>query len=365
MKRRNFIHTAGLAGTAGLIAACGGAKTTATECTQRTEDSQFKWKMVTAWPRDFPGLGTGASRLAERIGLMSGGRLTVKVFGGNELVPPFEVFDAVERGTAEMGHGAPYYWKGKVPAAQFFAGAPFGMNAQEMNGWFYYGGGLDLWREAYAPFDIIPFPVGNSGPQMGGWFNKEIRSVADLEGLKMRIPGLGGEVLKKAGGTPQNIPVSEIFTALQTGTIDATEWVGPFNDLAVGFHQAARYYYYPGWHEPSTALEGLVNKAALESLPEDLQQVVSFACQSANVDMLSEFTARNGDALEQLVQQGVEIREFPEDVVQALKATTAEVLAEVATNDELSERVYASFMEFFRRVQPWSDIGQRAILDMR
>lgn len=200
---------------------------------------------------------------------------------------------------------------------------------------------------------------------MGGWFNKEIRSVADLEGLKMRIPGLGGEVLKKAGGTPQTIPVSEIFTALQTGTIDATEWVGPFNDLAVGFHQAARYYYYPGWHEPSTALEGLVNKAALESLPEDLQQVVSFACQSANVDMLSEFTARNGDALEQLVQQGVEIREFPEDVVQALKATTAEVLAEVATNDELSERVYASFMEFFRRVQPWSDIGQRAILDMR
>jgi len=321
--------------------------------------------MVTAWPRDFPALGTGANRLAERIGQMSGGRLNVKVYGGNELVPPFEVFDAVEAGTAEMGHAASYYWKGKVPAAQFFAGVPFGMTAQEMNGWFYYGGALDLWREAYAPFGLIPFPIGNSGVQMGGWFNKEIRSLADLQGLKMRIPGLGGEVLRKAGGTPQNIPVSEIYTALQTGTIDATEWIGPFNDQAAGFQQAARYYYYPGWHEPGTALETLVNQAAFERLPADLQNIVRYACQSANLDMLSEFTARNGDSLQQMREAGVDVRAFPADVLSELQRLTLEVLEEVAREDAMAARAYASFKDYFGRVRAYTDIGEKVVLDLR
>jgi TRAP-type mannitol/chloroaromatic compound transport system substrate-binding protein len=321
--------------------------------------------MVTAWPRDFPGLGTGANRLAERIGQMSGGRLTVKVYGGNELVPPFEVFDSVERGTAEMGHSAAYYWKGKVPAAQFAAGVPFGLNAQEMNGWFYYGGGLELWREAYQPFGIIPFPVGNSGVQMGGWFNKEINSVGDLQGLKMRIPGLGGEVLRRAGGTPQNIPGAEIYTALQTGTIDATEWIGPFNDLAYGFAQAARYYYYPGWHEPGSALEALVNRSAFEALPKDLQQIIEIACQASNLDMLSEFTARNGEALQQLRDQGVDVRPFPRDVLEALARTTEEVLADIAATDDLSARMYDSFRSYFSQVQGWSEIGEKVLLNLR
>ena len=189
--------------------------------------TEHKWKMVTTWPKNFPGLGTGANKLAELIGEMSGGRITVKVYGAKELVPAFEVFDAVSRGTAEMGHGAAYYWKGKSEAAQFFSTVPFGMTAQEMNGWLYYGGGLELWTELYAGFDLVPAPAGNTGVQMGGWFNKEINSVDDLKGLKMRIPGLGGEVLKRAGGTPVNLPGGELFTSLQSGAIDATEWVGP------------------------------------------------------------------------------------------------------------------------------------------
>ncbi len=365
MDRRHFVKNAALAGAAGLLTACQRQAGSA-DCGPATVSSEtFEWKMVTSWPRDFPALGSGAARLAETIGVLSDGRLTVKVYGGNELVPPFEVFDAVERGTAEMGHGAPYYWKGKVPAAQFFAGVPFGMSAREQNGWIYYGGGLELWREAYAPFGILPYPVGNSDVQMGGWFNREINSVADLQGLKMRIPGLGGEVLRRAGGTPQAIPVAEIFTALQTGTIDATEWIGPFNDQAAGLFRAARYYYYPGWHEPGTVLEGLVNKAAFEALPPDLQTVVEVACKAATLDMLSEFSSRNADALASLEEQGVDIRPFPDDVLAELKRITPGVLEEVAAEDEMSARVYASFKAHFAKVRRWTDISEQVMLNHR
>jgi TRAP-type mannitol/chloroaromatic compound transport system substrate-binding protein len=296
---------------------------------------------------------------------MSGGRLTVKVYGANELVPPFEVFDAVQQGTAELGHSTPYYWKGKVPAAQFFTGVPFGMTAQELNGWLYYADGLELWREAYAPFGVIPFPAGNSGAQMGGWFNREINSVADLSGLKMRIPGLGGEVLKSAGSTPVNIAGSEIFTALQTGTIDATEWVGPLNDQAYGLQQAAEYYYYPGWHEPGSALECLVNQEAFGSLPEDLQFIVEYACQAANMDMLAEFMARNGESLKQLREAGVDVRPFPDDVLAELQRLTLQVLQEIADEDPMSGRVYQSFRNHFETVRGWSEISDKVMLNLR
>ncbi len=201
MDRRKFVKAAAMAGVAGAVGACRKQPAIYGECQSdaSTTPPRFEWKMVTSWPRDFPALGTGANRLAKMIDKLSNGRIKIKVYGGNELVPPFEVFDAVQRGTAEMGHTASYYWKGKIPAAQIFTGVPFGMTAQELNGWLYYGGGLELWREAYAPFGIIPFPVGNCGVQMGGWFNHEINSVADLKGLIMRIPGLVGEVLKRAG----------------------------------------------------------------------------------------------------------------------------------------------------------------------
>jgi len=253
MTRRNFIKTAA---TAGLLTS------TALTASNVHAKSTIKWKMVTTWPKNFPGLGTGANKLAQLITQMSAGRLKVKVYGATELVPAFEVFDAVSRGTAQMGHGASYYWKGKTQAAQFFAAVPFGLNAQEMNGWLYHGGGMELWQELYEPFGLIPAAAGNTGVQMAGWFNKQINSAADLKGLKMRIPGLGGEVLRRAGGTPVSLPGGEIFTSLKTGAIDATEWVGPYNDLAFGLHKAAKYYYYPGWHEPGTTLEALINKKA-------------------------------------------------------------------------------------------------------
>ena len=367
MDRRKFVKAASLAGAAGAISACGKQPAAITDCTSGKETSarQFEWKMVTSWPRDFPGLGTGASRLAETIGKLSNGRLKIKVYGANELIPPYEVFDAVERGTAEMGHAASYYWKGKIPSCQIFAGVPFGMTAQELNGWIYYGGGLELWREAYKPFGVIPFPVGNSGVQMGGWFNHEVNSLADLQGLIMRIPGLGGEVLKRAGGTPMNTPGSEIFTALQTGTIDATEWIGPFNDLAFGLPKAAKYYYYPGWHEPGTALEGIVNRDAYNSLPADLQQVIETACQAATLDMLSEFMARNGESLAAIRESGVELRKFPDDVIAELKKMTADVLSELAREDEMSGKAYASFLDYFETVREWSEISERIYLNTR
>ncbi len=321
----------------------------------------IKWKMVTTWPQNFPGLGTGATALAERIGRMSGGRLTVKVYGAGELVPALEVFDAVSTGTAQMGHGGAYYWKGKAEASQFFSAVPFGFNAQEMNAWLYHGGGLELWRELYEPFDLVPFPGGNTGVQMGGWFNREINSVADLQGLKMRIPGLGGEVLSRLGGASVNIPGGELFTAMQQGTIDATEWVGPYNDLAFGLHRVAKYCYYPGWHEPGTTLECMVNKTAFEALPADLREIVDAACRATNEDMLAEFTAQNQIALTTLIEQhDVDFRPFPDDVLRALKATSTVVVEEIAERDPFSRRVYASFSVFRDRVMAWHNVSERA-----
>ena len=322
--------------------------------------------MVTTWPRDFPGLGTGANYLAKIIGEMSGGRLTVKVYGGNELVPPFEGFDAVQRGTAEMGHGGAYYWKGKIPASPFFSGVPFGMTANELNGWFYYGGGLELYHETYAPFGVIPYPIGNSGTQMGGWFNKEINSVEDLQGLKMRIPGFGGEVLKLIGGTPVNIPGAELFTALQNGTIDATEWVGPMNDLAFGLFRAAKYYYYPGWHEPGTALEATINAEAFAKLPPDLQSIVIGACQAANMDMFANFEARNGEALEKLIgEHQVELRPFPDEVLSELRRAAMEVVETQAAEDEMSGKVWASMKSYMEQIRPWTEIGSQSYVNRR
>jgi TRAP-type mannitol/chloroaromatic compound transport system substrate-binding protein len=369
MDRRKFLKNtgaaAGLVGT-GLLAGCQDQQTADCDAGSVSAAETYNWKMVMSWPKDFPGLGTGANHLAENIRRLSGGRMNIKVYGAGELVPPFEVFDTVSRGTAEMGHSAAYYWKGKAPASQIFTGVPFGMTAQEQNGWFYYGGGLDLWREIYAPHNLVPFPAGNSGTQMGGWFNKEINGVADLKGLKMRIPGLGAEVLKLAGGTPQNTPGPEIFTALQTGTIDATEWVGPLNDLAFGLFRAARYYYYPGWHEPGTTLEVMVNKEVFESLPEDLQAVVEIACQAANLDMQSEFMARNVDSLNTLVEEhGVELRQFPDEVIDYLQELTEVVLQNQADEDADFARVYASYSDFRKKVESWSAISEQHYMNQR
>lgn len=371
MRRRKFLKSASVSVLAGSsLVGCENTEQADTAISNTTTSAirkkTIQWKMVTTWPKNFPSLGTGANYLAELIGQMSGNRLKVKVYGAKELVPAFEIFDAVSSGTAEMGHGAAYYWKGKSEAAQFFAAVPFGFTAQEINAWLYHGGGMDLWKETYEPFGLIPTAAGNTGAQMGGWFNKEINSLADLKGLKMRIPGLGGEVLKRAGGTPVSLPGGEIFPSLQSGAIDATEWVGPYNDLAFGLFKVAKHYYYPGWHEPGTTLECFINKKALEALPADLQTIVTSACRIANQDMLAEYTTRNNQALQVLINEHhVDLKRFPEEVLQKLKSLSEEIVAEIADKDPLSEKVYNSYQSFKNQVIAWHDISEKAYLNVR
>jgi TRAP-type mannitol/chloroaromatic compound transport system substrate-binding protein len=359
MRRRQFIG--GLTGAAAVTACRPQAEIGATASTER-----FEWKLVTTWPPNFPGLGTGVNTLVRYIETMSAGRIRIRVYAANELIPALEVFDAVSRGTAEIGHGAAYYWRGQSEAAQFFCSIPFGMNAHEMNGWLYYGGGLALWRETYEPFNLMPFPAGNTGVQMGGWFNKRIDSLADLQGLKMRIPGVGGEALRLAGGTPVTLAGSEIFTALQTGSIDATEWVGPYNDLAMGLDQAARYYYYPGWQEPGPTLECIINQSAWDSLPADLKAIVEVACQATNQDMTSEYMARNAAALRQLDENpDVEILSFPGPVLDGLKALTLEVIEGLAARDARVARVWDSYRGFLEESATWQRVSEQAYLATR
>lgn len=345
--------------TTGTVSADGIPTTTASE-------EKFDWKMVTTWPKNLPALGIAPERFAQLVETMSNGRLTIKVYGANELVAPMEVFDAVSNGSAQMGHGAAYYWVGKAPAAALFTTVPFGMTAQEMNAWISYGGGLELWRELYEPFNVIPMMCGNSGVQMGGWFNVEINSLADLRGLVMRIPGLAAEVMQRAGAAPTTMPASELFTALQSGTIDATEWVGPYNDLALGFHDIAKYYYYPGWHEPGAMIELIVNKQAFVQLPKDLQKIVEVASRAINHDMLDEFMARNNAALKTLVEEhNVKLRRLPDEVLLRLKELSMEVMDELADTDPLAKRIVTSYREFQNEVSEWTKIAEEAYLHAR
>ena len=356
--RRSFLRKAPLAASAALVA-CGQAQEGNAPSVQTRK--KFKWKMVTTWPKDFPGLGTGANRLAQTIGHMSGGLLEVKVYGAGELVPAMGVFDGVAGGTAEMGHASAYYWKGKHEATQFFSAVPFGLTAQEINGWLSYGGGQELWDELYAGFGLKAFPAGNTGVQMGGWFNREINALDDFSGLVMRMPGLGGEVLRRLDATVQNLPGGEIFQALKTGAIDATEWVGPYNDLAFGFHQAAKYYYWPGWHEPGTTMEAMINRTAWEALPTDLQHIVRHACQSTNENMLAEFTTRNGVALKTLVEKhGVQLKRFSDDVLIEIGRVARDVVGEIAAKDPLSNSVYASFNAYRSQSVSYTRISEEA-----
>lgn len=329
------------------------------------QQTVYRWKMVTTWPKNFPGLGVAPENFVKLVNRMSNGRLQIKVYAAGEIVPALEVFSAVSSGTVEMGHGAAYYWKGKIPAAPLFTSVPFGLNAQEMNGWLHHGGGLALWREAYEPFDLIPLAGGNTGIQMGGWFNKELNSIADFKGLKMRIPGLGGEVFSRAGGTAVNMAGGEIYTSLQTGVIDAAEWVAPYNDLAFGLHKVAKYYYYPGWQEPGPTIELLINKQAFQSLPDDLIAIVETAARAINQDMLDEYTSRNNAALVELRKQGVEFRQYPEDVIDKLKVITEQVMQENSTADPLFKKVYESYDQYRKGVTAYHEISEHAYYKMR
>ena len=368
MKRRELL--AGLGAGAVALAGCAGdapgSRAAGSGGEAASPGETFNWKMVTTWPPNFPGTGTSATELAETITRASSGRLTVRVFAAGELVPPFEVFNTVSAGTAEMGHGVSYYWKAQVEAAQFFGAIPFGMTPTESSAWLHYGGGLELWRELYEPFGVTVFTGGNTGTQMGGWFNREINSPDDLRGLKMRIPGLGGEVLQRAGGTPVMLPGGEIYTAMQTGSVDATEWVGPYNDVGFGLHEVAQYYYYPGWHEPGAILEVSINQQAWDALPEDLQDIVRSACGYVESRMGAEYSARNAQFLQQLRDEGkIEIRRFPDSVIEELRARSEEVIGELIARDEKAARIYASYTAFQQQVGEWLDIGERAAIAAR
>jgi TRAP-type mannitol/chloroaromatic compound transport system substrate-binding protein len=351
---------------AAFLAGCGQSNDNVVTAGNIDSQQLFEWKLVTTWQKNFPGLGLGPENFAKKVEAMSAGRLKVKVYGAGQLVPAFEVFDAVSQGTAEMGHGASYYWTGKSKAAGFFTSIPFGLNAQEMNGWLHYGGGLELWRELYDDFNLIPFAGGNTGVQMAGWFNREINSMEDIKGLKMRIPGLGGDVISRAGGISVTIAGGELYTAMQTGVIDALEWVSPYNDIALGFHQVAKYYYYPGWHEPGPTLELIVNKDAYATLPPDLQAIVEVAARAVNQDMLDEYTARNNEALISLVEtHGVQLRKLPDGVISELRRISADVLEELADDSELSRRIAESVKSFKRQAAAYHKISEEAYYEAR
>jgi len=361
MKRRKFLKKLPLAAAGGAAVAAGcSPEAQMTDVPQVRIRKTYEWKMVTTWPPHFPILGESADSMAKWIEVMSEGRLKIHVYGGGELVPAMEGFESVSQGVAEMCHGASYYWAGKSPAAQFFSAVPFGMNAQQMNAWILSGGGLKLWEEIYAPFNITPMPVGNTGFQMGGWFNREIDSVGDLQGLKMRIPGLGGKVIARAGGSAVLSAGGEIYTNLERGVIDATEWVGPYHDYLMGFHKAAKYYYYPGWHEPGTVMELAVNKQAFEDLPVDLQTIIRAAAARSNVRTLSEFESKNNVYLQKLTQEeGVQLRKFPGDVLKTLRGYSAEVIGDMVATDTQSRKVYESFSVFRKQVTSWAELSEK------
>lgn len=362
IERRNFLKTAVFSAAAvsatPLITGCG---TKEGNKADGYSSKTFNWKMVTTWPPHFPLLGDYAERLAKVIGEASGGRLNIQVYGGGELVPPLEAFDAVSQGIAEMGHGAAYYWAGKIPAAQFFSGIPFGMNTQQTNAWLYHGGGMQLWEETYAPFNLVPMAAGNTGGQMGGWFNKEINSTADLKGLKMRMPGIGGKVITNLGASAVLSPGSELYTNLERGVIDALEWVGPYHDYLMGFHDIAKFYYSPGWQEPTGTLEFIINKPAFESLPGDLQALVKTAAAAANIEMLSAFEQKNAEYQLRMKKEGkVKFRTFPPEVLEALKQSTHQVISAIISADPQSKKVYDSYKKFHDEIREWTGIAEKS-----
>ena len=322
---------------------------------------KIRWKMVTTWPKNFPGVGIAAQRLADRVGALSDGRLTIKLFAAGEFVPPFEVFDAVRDGKAECGHDAPYYWIAKNRSVPFFCTVPGGLTPQEHNAWIHYGGGQELWDEMYAEFGLRAWLAGNAGTQMIGWFRNPITSVDDLSGLKIRMAGLHAEVFNRLGATSVNMAGGEIMPALQSGLIDAAEWGGPWMDLAFGFYKVAKYCYGPGVHEPGAAQSLVVNLKAYEALPADLKEIVRVAAEVETVRLLGEFTVMNALARQTLVNEhGVIMEPLPESLLKRWFEVSADVVAETAAEGDLNRRIYDNWTKFRQSVidfGPFSEFG--------
>jgi TRAP-type mannitol/chloroaromatic compound transport system substrate-binding protein len=323
-------------------------------------------KMVTSWPKGLPGLGTSAERMAETITAASGNRIRVKVFGAGEMVSAFEAFDAVSAGVADMYHAAEYYWEAKSPGFSFFAAVPFGLTADEMGAWIQFGGGQALWDELSAGFNVKGLLSTNTGVQMGGWFTKEVQGPESYKGLRYRMPGLGGEVLRRLGAVVVALPGGEIIPALKSGAIDASEWVGPWNDLALGLNKVSKYYYYPGFHEPGTVLSTGVNKILWDSFSNEDRNLIAIVAAAEYTRSLAEFNANNAKALRQLAQdKSIEIRKFDDALLIALGKASEEVVAEVGQRDPMTRRIYESYSAFRKLSANWAELAERGFLNAR
>ncbi len=360
MKRRAFLK--GAAATGAVAAATAASSFPTPAISQGIK----QLRMVTTWPKNFPGLGTAAEDLSTRVSAITDGKIQIKVFAAGELVPAFQAFDAVSSGTADMSHSVSYYWQGKHKSLNFFAAVPFGLNAVEHATWIFQGGGQELWNEVCAQFDIKPLLRASTGVQMGGWYRKEINSLDDYKGLKFRMPGLGGEVLRRLGVAVVNLPGGEIFPALQSGAIDGTEWVGPWNDLAFGFYKVAKYYYWPGFHEPCTTGEVLFNTKIWNGFTKDQQAMFGAVVQAQAWKEYTEFVFNNANSLPVLLNKhGVQMRKFNDDILLGVGKVSGEVVKEVGNTDALTKKVYDSFIDFRTKMIGWTKIGEQAYLNAR
>ena len=377
MNRRNFLTTASLASASIVVSGCNDSHRQAIDYSKHPSTTHNEKKSVyinhnkktviklaTSWPAHFPIMGTGVEKFAKRLLEISGGLLEVKLYPKNTLIPALAVFDAASSGQIDAFHSGPYYWKGKNSAFSLFSGIPFGFTAEEINSWMLFGGGLDLWRESYAKYNLYPFMGGNTNVQMGGWFRKPIKSLQDMKGLKMRIPGLGGEVFSKMGVNTILLPAGEIYTSLERGVIDATEWVGPALDLKMGFYKVAPYYY-SGWHEPGSILELTFNKHFFQKLSKEHQAMIEVASSEMNSNMIYEFHSQNIIALKKLQDLKITIKQFPKDVTQAGKQALKEVIEEQSSKNKDFAKVYQSIDKYLQLSIAWSDVGLRPFLNER
>ena len=348
--------------TLGAGAAAAGAITAPSVARAQTT----KWRMVTSWPRRLPGPGMSAERVAERIKRLSGGRIDITVYAAGEVVPAFGVLDAVGNGVADIGHTASFYWQGKMPAAAFFTTVPFGLTPNEHVAWIDAGGGQALWDELYKPFGVKPFMGGNTGVCMGGWFRHELKSLADVRGIKLRSLGLGGEIYRRLGATPQTTPPAEILPSLQSGVLDAAEFVGPGSDIALGLYRVAPFYYYPGFNKPNGTGECIVALKKWEALSDELKAIVGHACAVEATYALAEMERLNAAALESLTgKHNVKLTAFPGDMVDAARKHGTDVLGELAKRDAITAKVHKSYMAFRENTAPWSRVSIEAVLGAR
>ena len=355
MQRRQLIQAAGLAGGAGLLSAC---RIRRIDGASSAELPSVRWRMATSWPHALDTLYGGAQTIAQQVGVMSGGRFTIEPYAAGEIVPGLQVLDAVQNGAVECGHTASYYYVGKNPALAFGTAVPFGLTPQQQNTWLYEGGGNEALDRIYSDFGLRSFPAGNTGPQMGGWFKRELDGPASLKGLKMRIPGLGGKVMAAMGVNVQVLPGGEIYLALERGAIDAAEFTGPYDDEKLGLPKAARFYYYPGWWEPGPTLSALVNQQAWAKLPKAYQEMFRSACQSANLLMLSRYDRLNAVALERLRQGNTQVEFYGDAILKEAQSATADLLADSARGDVGFNGLYSAWKDFRQVARGWNQVTE-------